>query len=176
MVEREASQSGTHRAAIRFEILSGAQAIPDVTFGSVGVGTSVEDARMTATQDWVFLFAEPYCAAQAAGPGGIRLGEFVAYASSLGLRGENPGGWLKDPGTRNQRILDAVRTELAPRAEGEVGVIDVKVAIRRDGQADGECRINGSLNTAACERIKALGWPQGEYMYKQVFAYKTAPP
>jgi hypothetical protein len=58
----------------------------------------------------------------------------------------------------------------------EIGVLDVKVNVESDGQATGECRMNGSRNTAACERITALAWPAGTYMYKQAFTYRAAPP
>jgi hypothetical protein len=61
-VESKGTRHGDSLAAIRFEVLSGADAIPDLTYGSVGVGTSAEDARTNAGQDWVALFAHPYCA------------------------------------------------------------------------------------------------------------------
>jgi len=176
IVENEGDRDGRHFVGIRFEVLFGTRATPDLAFGSVGVGNSAEDARSTATQEWVLLFAEPYCAARANTGEGIRLGTFVVYPSALGLRGEHPGGWLKDDRTRNQRILDAAGPDLAPRGLGEIGVIDLKVVVQNDRHATGECRINALPNTAACERITSLPWPVGTYMYKQAFVYRAAPP
>ena len=176
VVESKGTRHGDSLAAIRFEVLSGTDVVPDLTFGSVGVGPSAEEARTNAGQDWVALFADPYCAAQAAAPDGVRVGGFVAYPSLLALRGEHPGGWLKDDGARNRRVLDAAAPLRAPRGPGGIGLLDVKVTVQDGEKTDGECRMNGSLDVAACERIISLPWPAGTYMYKQAFAYKAGAP
>ena len=176
VVENEADQSGTHLVGIRFEVLSGGEVVPDLTFGSVGVGTSPEDARNIALDEWLALFGGPYCAARAAAQSGIRAGGFVVYPSPIGLRGEHPGEWLKDDSVWGRRILAAAATVLAPRRQGEIGVLDVKVYVQNGVHPSGECRLNGSLNVAACDRITSLPWHAGTYMYKQAFAYKAEPP
>jgi hypothetical protein len=176
VVEDEAERDGDRIVGIRLEILSGAVVIPDLTFGSVGVSPSAEESRKSAGEEWVALFAEPYCAARAAAQNGIRVGGFIAYPSLLGLRGEHPSGWIMDDAERNRRVLDAVATKLASRRAGEIGLIDLKVSVGVGDRPEGECRINGAVDTAACERITSLPWPAGKYMYKQAFAYKAAPP
>jgi hypothetical protein len=52
----------------------------------------------------------------------------------------------------------------------------VKVTVQDGEKTDGECRMNGSVDDAACERIISLPWPAGTYMYEQTFAYKAGAP
>ena len=147
----------------------------DLTYGSVGVGTSADDARITATQEWVGLFTLPYCAARAAAPGGIRLGALRSVPERSGTT-RGPSRRVAQ-GRQHTKSMDPGRREdgAGARKLGEIGVLDAKVNIS-DGHVTSECRVNGERNTAACERITALPWPAGKYMYKQTFTYRAATP
>jgi hypothetical protein len=171
VLENEAEQDGKYVSAIRYEVESEHRLMSGLTFGSVGVGNSVEDARSTATEEWMFLFADPYCAATASA-GGIRLGMLTFYPSRPGFRGSAPSGWLTEPETRHGRILEAIASGLAPIMTNDVGLVDLKIAVQTNGDPDGECRVNGSANSEVCNRLLAIVWPGGTYMYKQVFIYR----
>jgi hypothetical protein len=169
----ERTRDDKHFVEVTFKVLSRGQPVPGLTFGSVGIDTSAEDARRNAVDDWAILFADQYCAARAKTPNGLRVGPFVVYPSVLGLRGEHPGGWLENESERDQRIVDAVVPHLLPMEPDEIGMVDVKVVVRDAGRPEGQCFVNASLASAACERITSLPWPAGTYMYKQAFAYRT---
>jgi hypothetical protein len=152
-------------------MLSSDRLVPAVTFGSVGIGVSVDEARKNATDDWTAFVADSYCAALAAMPGGITQGSFTVYPSKSGVRGTRLGGWLADHEHVSRRILAAIPSALLPVQDEGIGLIDLKVGGGAPAQA--ECRVNGTSNAAVCRELLTLPWPPGAYIYTQVFVYRT---
>jgi hypothetical protein len=173
VVEREGPTGGKFASGIRYEVLLAGRVVPGLTFGSVGIDSSLQRARSNATEDWTELFADQYCAARGGIPGGTVVGMRLFYPSGMGIRGNYPGGPFADRDGWNRLILKAVAPSLPLGHHDEIGLIDLKMVVQPKRGISGECRVNGSTRGDVCDRLAVLPWPKGDYMYKQVFTYRS---
>ncbi|QIF02808.1 DUF6348 family protein [Roseimicrobium sp. ORNL1] len=167
--EQALEHQGRSIQAARIEVSVDGVPVPQLTFGAVGVGTSREDADMTAIQEWYMAAGKAVIDAIGRRAAETVVGGFSVHAGLMGIRGSAPGGWLQGTAEMNTKILDVLLPHL-PKDASTVA-IDLKVAMQPGSAPDGQCLINGQPSPAAMEAVKRLDWPQagGGYLFKQAY-------
>jgi hypothetical protein len=167
--EQAIEHQGRSIQAARIEVSVDGVPVPELAFGSVGVGTSRQDADQTAIREWYMAAGKAVIDAIGRQKPEGEVGGFAVYAGLMGVRGTAPGGWLQGDAAMNTKILHVLLPHL-PKDASTVS-IDLKVAVQPGSAPDGECRINGQPSPAAMEAVKRLDWPQagGGYLLKQAY-------
>ena len=168
-------RGASHISAARFEITINDQKRPELTFGSIGIGGSPEDATKTAVFEWYMAAGQALFAAISGEPTESKFPGVSIYPGLMGVRGEHPDGWLDGTPKMNARIFEVIKEQVP--ATQKLNAIDLKIVVNATGSVDGQCTVNGRESAAAIEELRKLDWPEtkSSYMLKQTYIITRTP-
>lgn len=143
------------------------------TVGSIGIGNDKKDAEETSIDEWIALFGKAF-SEMLANSEGIIVGEFKVYSGLMGIRGEKPSsGWVNGSSEMNKKIVN-VLLPIIKKSIKEINSINLLLTVNKNGEIDGECKINNEVSQELLNKIKKLNWdknPTG-YLFKQFYLIK----
>ena len=152
--ENVLQRGASHISAARFEVAISDEQRPELTFGSIGIGDSADDATKTAVVEWYMAAGKALFAAIGDDPAGATFPGFSIYPGLMGIRGERPEGWLDGTPEMNRRIFDALKDQIP--AGKKLNAIDLKIVVNSAGAVDGQCIVNGKESEAALKELQKL--------------------
>lgn len=167
--ERALEHQGQFIQAARVEVSVDGVAVPALTFGSIGMGKSREEADKMAILEWYMAAGKAVIEAVGRQKAEIEMGGFSVYPGHTGIRGTPPEGWLQGEAGMHPKILKELLPHL-PKDASTVA-IDLKMTMQPGSALDGQCLINGQSSEVAVEAMKRLDWPRSgdAYMFKQAY-------
>jgi len=158
---------------LRVDVLVGGVLQP-FTFGTVGVGSSQDDAIATAVFDWSQYVGLALIGALGvtSGDSPQSIGPFYVYRGLTGIKGAG-AVWSAEKDLQLLHRLEPLIQGL-DRSSGEFHSISLMLAVRPNGTLEGECRVDGVISPAALTAIQSFPWGQNgaEYMFKQFYAIR----
>ena len=168
-IEQEAQQGPQWLVGIAVTI--GLPAGVNLTAGSIGVGTTRQDAIDTAVTEWGQLIGVAILkgvALKERSVGVIARNGFLLYPGATGFRGpEHPT--LSDD--QHARLVQLITPELAGLAAGRLHELSLAVAVKATGEVDGDCQLDGASSQSILNAVKTFSWPKLKtpYMFKRYY-------
>jgi len=161
--------------AARFDIQIDSAPHPELTYGSIGIGDSQQDAIQTAVQEWYLGFGAALFRALGDAATKVTASGFSVYPGFMGIRGDLPkGSWMDGSDEMHRRVLAALGTHL-PNATNGLHTLALKIWTNIDGSVGGEALIDAKPSEAILAAIMKLDWPKSSsYMFKQAYILKRA--
>ena len=171
--ERVGKMGGKPFSAARFEVTLDGHKDEKLTFGSVGIGDSEEDARATAVAEWYMSFGAALLNALAGKSASVSQNGYAVYPGGMGLRGGAPKDWMDGSDSMHHRILSSLARGL-PKPDSAIHTLDLKVAVNPKGAVEGDCRLDGMPAPQVLSILKSLAWPKQAtgYLLKQAYVLK----
>lgn len=156
---------------------------PMLTAGTVGTGSSSEEAAAAATTSWAQLVGVALLDAlgvKRQGKPAFNSGRFSVHAGAASLAATAGAEGVPWDDQSRRELLD----KLAPVIRGlasspsKFHLISIMVMVEPSGELDGECRVDGTVSAEALKAARAFPWPKAtnEYMLKQYYLLRRLPP
>ena len=70
-----------------------------------------------------------------------------------------------------KKIIDGIKTLLPAGHLQRIIPVDIKLLVKKDGIADGECRIDNQISFELLKLLKAMNWPKAEdqFIFSQFY-------
>jgi Family of unknown function (DUF6348) len=142
-----------------------------LTAGSVGVGTTRQDAHQTAVTEWRQLAGVAILRGVALKE---RSGEVIArngfmlYPGATGIRGAEQPPWSDD---QHARLVELITPELMGLSAGRLHDLSLSVGVNPTGEVEGDCRLDGASSQSILDAVKTFSWPKLKtpYIFKRYY-------
>jgi len=144
-----------------------------INVGSIGIGSSREEAIDVCIQEWFGAFGISFTN-MLNDSESVHVSNLKVFPGLMGIRGNLPeNAWFK--GDLTYKIIPQIQIPIKNKSDGIVP-IDIKLLIGKTGVIDGECRINNQVSTQLLNDLKQLNWPSSDegYMFKQFYLIEAA--
>lgn len=146
-----------------------------IDVGSVGIGSSREEAINVCIQEWFGVFGIAFTN-MLNGDNSIAVSNMKVFPGLMGIRGKLPENtWPKGNDEIARRIISQIQPQMRSQT-GDLIPIDIKLYIGINGVVDGECRVDNHVSIQLLNNLKQLSWPSSKegYMFKQFYLIKMA--
>lgn len=165
-----AKESHKTIVGVHFEITLDGVPIPQLTYGSVGTGKSLAEAREAACNLWLGGFARALLPAIAGKPALLHTGQYDVYSGVGILRGDEPKKQLPD----QSKLFSILRPALGSLTAGpDWRSLDVKVGLNEKG-VDCQVILDGRDAPELKKPLLREKWPPGIYLYKVAYVLKRS--
>ena len=171
--EFNGQKAGNWFYAASFSTLYNFGQAENITIGSIGIGTSANEAQEVCIQEWSATFGTAFTN-MLQDSSGIVLSNIKIFPGLLGIRGNLPANtWLKGDDTMTKKIISKISSGIHPKTNG-ITAIDIHIMINSKGVIDGECRLNSQISKILLDSLKLLDWPSSEkgFLFKQFYLIK----
>lgn len=179
VIENQMEKDGKFFEGIRFEISLNGKMLHGLTFGSVGIDDSLENADKTAIQEWAMGFGLPVIdALENAEERSTTIDGITFHNSLMSIRGmgqEKPGGWVDGTKKMNEKILQAAMPILKKESAGsDYTSMQMLIAVKPKEPLEAQCRLDGLESAELTSAMTKLDWPKEKgYMFKQCYVFKN---
>lgn len=170
-VEHDSNRGSDFVFAARFETRLSGRIQKEFTVGSIGIGTSRDDAIETSIDEWVDLFGRSLVLLIEGKKRELVIGKYSAFPGATGFRGEVPTlGFFANEKTMHDAILRSLDKVIVQPEKDHV-LLNLMISVDERGKVSGECRLDGVINDEGINALRNIKWPTGEgpYLFKQVY-------
>ncbi len=141
-----------------------------INVGSIGIGSTKEEALNVCIQEWVAIFGIPFTN-MLNDKESIKVSNLKVFPGLMGTRGNPPAKtWLKGYDEMTNKMISKIQQEIKSKP-GNLVSVDIKLMIGKSGVTDGECRIDNEVSQNLLNDLKQLDWPPSdeEFILKQFY-------
>lgn len=141
-----------------------------INVGSIGIGSTKEEALNVCIQEWIAIFGIPF-ANMLNDSESIKVSNMKVFPGLMGTRGNPPAKtWLKGYDEMTNKMISKIQQEIKSKP-GNLVSVDIKLKISKSGVTDGECRIDNEVSQNLLNELKQLDWPPSdeEFILKQFY-------
>jgi hypothetical protein len=141
-----------------------------INVGSIGIGSSKEEAVDVCIQEWFAAFGVPFTN-MLNNEKSVTVAGMKVFPGLMGIRGQLPENtWLKGDDYMTNKIISQLQEEVKA-VSARIIPIDIKLMIGNGGVVNGECRIGNEVSAEVFSSLKKLDWPSAQepFMLKQFY-------
>ncbi|WP_445712471.1 DUF6348 family protein [Flavobacterium sp.] len=147
--------------------------VNEINVGSIGIGTSKDEAVEVSIHEWFAVFGIPFTN-MLRDTNSISLSNMKIFSGLMGIRGTLPENtWMDGSDEMNKKIISQIKNQIN-FSKATLIPIDIKLMVGPNGVTDGECRLGNEVSIELLDALKKIDWPKqsDSFMFKQFYLVK----